>query len=62
MYGIRVPLAVDDYIWVTTDSPNNRMFEHKPLLFSTEEEAYKAAKVFGPLASVKKYEETEAFC
>lgn len=56
MYGIRVPLAVDDYIWVS-DSINSTPMNPKPLLFKTKEEAYNHAKIWGPLAVVKRYKD-----
>jgi hypothetical protein len=56
MYGIKIPLAVDDYIWVS-DHVNSTPMNPKPLLFKTKEEAYTHAKVWGPLAVVKQYRE-----
>lgn len=53
MYGIRVPMAADDFVWILED--NKDVFNPKPLLFRTEDKAYEAAKNFGPLAAVKKY-------
>lgn len=58
MYGIRVPFAKDDYIWVT-DTKNFDAFNPKPLLFDNEEDAYEIAKSFGPLAYVKKIEKND---
>ena len=56
MYGVKIPLAVDDYIWVV-DSTRSSRTDPKPLLFETKEEAYTHAEVWGPLAVVKRYEE-----
>lgn len=56
MYGIRVPLAVDDYVWVIDTNSKDVVFDPKPLLFKTKEEAITRAKAFGTLACVKKYE------
>ena len=56
MYGIRVPLAVDDYVWVIDTSSKDLVFDPKPLLFKTKDEASARAKIFGTLAYVKKYE------
>ena len=55
MYGIRVPLSVDDYVWVT-DYKHSTPFNPKPLLFETEDAAYEHLKIWGPLAQVKRYD------
>lgn len=54
-YGIKVPLAVDDYIWVTKDGRGNG-FDLQPMLYDTEDEAERAAEIWGPLAKVEPYE------
>ena len=54
MYGIKVPLAVDDYVWVC-DSKHSSAINPTPLLFSSVEEANNHASIWGPLAVVKKY-------
>lgn len=56
MYGIRVPIAVDDYLWVL-DHAKSDSFNPKPLSFKTKDEALDHAKIWGPLAVVKKIEE-----
>ena len=53
-YAIRVPLAADDYIFV---SDINSPFDIKVRLFDSEEEAKEHAVIWGPLAEVVKYEE-----
>lgn len=55
MFGIRVPLAVDDYVWVMDG--NLDAFNPKPLLFKTRDEALDNAKIWGPMAFVKEYKE-----
>ncbi len=52
-YGIQVPIAVDDYIWVTQGSS---AFDREPVLYDTKEAAKQAAVIWGPLAKVKKYD------
>lgn len=54
-YGIKVPLAVDDYIWVTEDT-GRCDFDLRPVLYNTRNEAKKAAKIWGSLARVEAYE------
>jgi hypothetical protein len=55
LYGIRVPLAHDDYIWVC-GSPDPKTFEVEPILFENKEKALEHAKIWGPLAYVKEYD------
>ena len=55
MYGIKVPLAVDDYVWVCYGSS----FDLNPVLFKTKEQAMDAAQTWGPLAMVCKWEPSE---
>lgn len=59
MFGIRVPLAVDDYIWVNNPNTNDPVFNPEPLLFETREEALDHAKIWGPFATVKEYKQEE---
>lgn len=54
-YGIKVPLAVDDYIWVTHLPADVNDFELSPVLYNTVEEARSAAKIWGPMAQVEPY-------
>lgn len=54
-YGIKVPLAVDDYIWVTEDT-GRCDFDLRPVLYNTRDEAKAAAKIWGSLARVEVYE------
>lgn len=54
-YGIKVPLAVDDYIWVTEDT-GRCDFDLQPVLYNTIDEAEAAAKKWGKLAKVETYE------
>lgn len=56
-YGIKVPLAVDDYIWVTKDSNNKLGLE--PLLFNTYSEAEEHAEIWGSMAKVVEYDQYE---
>ena len=56
-YGIKVPMAVDDYVWVTQDS-NNKL-GLKPLLFKSHSEAVEHAEIWGPLAKVVEYSKYE---
>lgn len=53
-YAIKVPLSVDDYIYVT--EPTDVPFEVKPVLYETENKAKQAASIWGPLAKVVEYE------
>ena len=53
-YGIKVPLAVDDYIWVTKDT-GSCDFNLQPVLYNTVEEATAAAKIWGPMAQVEPF-------
>jgi hypothetical protein len=56
-YAVRVPLAADDYIFVSDiDSP----FDIKVRLFDSEEEAKEHAAIWGPLAEVVEYKEEDA--
>lgn len=57
MYGIKIQLAVDDYVWVC-DSKHSTVTNPKPLLFSSKEKAHDHASIWGPLAIVKRYEES----
>ena len=57
LYGIRVPMAVDDYIWVC-GRPDPKTFEVSPILFDSKEKALESAKIWGPLAYVKEYDLT----
>ena len=54
-YGIKVPMAVDDYIWVT-ELTGCCDFDLQPVLYDTVEEAKAAAKIWGPMAQVKLYD------
>lgn len=54
-YGIKIPLAVDDYIWVTEMSDLSS-FDLQPVLYNTVEEATAAAEIWGPLARVELYD------
>ncbi len=53
-YGIKVPLAVDDYIWVTEDRGSYN-FDPRPVLYNTRNEAVRAAEIWGPMAEIKPY-------
>ena len=53
-YGIKVPLAVDDYIWVT-ESTGRCDFDLQPVLYNTVEEAEIAAEIWGPMAQVEPF-------
>lgn len=53
-YGIKVPVAVDDYIWVTKDCCGNG-FDLQPMLYDTEDAAERAAEIWGALARVEVY-------
>jgi len=53
-YGIKLALAVDDYIWVTEDT-GRCDFDLRPVLYNTFDEAEKAAKRWGSLAKVEEY-------
>ena len=53
-YGIKVPMAVDDYIWVTElAEPGD--FDPQPVLYNTAEEATAAAAIWGPMAQVEPF-------
>lgn len=54
-YGIKVPLAVDDYIWVTEDTGKCSMFELRPVLYESFDKAKAAAKKWGPMAKVESF-------
>lgn len=54
MYGIRVPIVVNEYVWVIDDTKST-FFDLQPLLFETEKEAKEYAKLWGDHAIVKKY-------
>ena len=45
-YGIKVPLAVDDYIWVTHLPTGANDFDLNPVLYDTAEEAETAAEIW----------------
>jgi hypothetical protein len=53
-YGVKVPLAVDDYIWVTKDTGSCN-FDLQPVLYDTVEEAEIAAEIWGPMAQVEPF-------
>ena len=53
-YAIRVPLAVDDYIFVTdVRSP----FDVRTKTFDSFEDAKNHAEIWGPLAEIVEYQE-----
>ncbi len=55
MYGIRIPLATDDYVWLTEHNKRN-LHNSTPLLFRTRELAVKYASDFdNNLVKVEKY-------
>ena len=54
-YGIKVPLAVDDYIWVTHLPTGANDFDLNPVLYDTAEEAETAAEIWGPMAEIKPF-------
>ena len=54
-YGIKVPMSKDDWLWVTTGTPDPKTLELKVMLFDRIEDAQKVADTFGPLAMVKEY-------
>jgi len=56
-YGIKLQIAVDDYIWVTEDNRKCGMFELRPKLYSTFKEAQAAAKTWKKFARVEPFEE-----
>ena len=56
-YGIKLQIAVDDYIWVTEDNRKCGMFELRPKLYSTFDEAQAAAKSWKKFARVEPFEE-----
>ena len=56
-YGIKLQIAVDDYIWVTEDNGKCSMFEIRPKLYRTFEEAQDAAKTWKRFARVEPFEE-----
>jgi hypothetical protein len=53
-YGIKVPMAVNDYIWVT-ELPKNGVFDVQPVLYNTFAEANAAAEIWGPMARVEPF-------
>ena len=55
-YGIKIPLAVDDYIWVTKDTGRCNMWNLEPELYDSEAEAKTAAEIWGPVAKVAEYD------
>jgi hypothetical protein len=55
MYGIKVPLGVDDYVWVLDDAASTP-FEPRPVLFDCRDKAEKHREIWGPLAIVKRYD------
>jgi len=59
MFGIRVPMSVDDYVWVTDPRANDPVFCPEPLLFETREEALDHASIWGSFATVKEYKQEE---
>lgn len=54
-YGIKVPMAVDDYIWVTKDRGQLSQDGLTPVLYDTKCEATQAAKIWGTLAKVEPF-------
>ena len=56
-YGIKLQIAVDDYIWVTEDNRKGGMFELRPKLYRTFDEAQAAAKSWKKFARVEPFEE-----
>lgn len=54
-YGIKVPLAVDDYIWVTEDTGKCGMFELQPVLYNDFDEAKAASEIWGPMAKIETF-------
>jgi hypothetical protein len=55
-YGIKVPMAKDDWLWVTTGTPDPETLELKVMLFNKIGDAQKVADKFGPLAMAKEYD------
>jgi hypothetical protein len=53
-YGIKVPMAADDYIWVT-EIPISDVFDLQPVLYNTFAEAKAAAEIWGPMARVETF-------
>jgi len=51
-YGIKVPMAVDDYVWVCTVTAPH---DPQPVLYETRAAALEAAEIWGPLARVETY-------
>ena len=56
-YGIKVPLAVDDYVWVCELGNKPAWFDPKPVLYDSRREAEERAKIWGPLARVEVYKD-----
>ena len=54
-FAVMIPLAEDDYIYVT--EPAGTMFEVEPVLYNTEKEAVEAAAIWGVNARVVEYKE-----
>lgn len=56
-YGIKIQLAVDDYIWMTEDNKKCNMFDLRPKLYKTFDEAQAAAKDWKGFVSIEPFEE-----
>jgi hypothetical protein len=55
-YAIKVPLAKDDYIYVTR--PSGAMYEVEPVLYDNKSAAQEASVIWGPFAKVVVYEQS----
>ena len=55
-YGIKVPLAVDDYVWVCNPGADAAWFDPEPVLYNSRQEAEERAKIWGPLARVESFQ------
>lgn len=60
-YGIKVPMAKDDWIWVTSGTPDPETLTLKPMLFTDVDRARDVADTFGPLAMVCVFHEDMDF-
>ncbi len=54
-YGIKVPMAKDDWVWVTTGRPDPVTLEMSVLTFDNIRDAQQVAGSFGPLAMVSEF-------
>jgi hypothetical protein len=54
-FGIKVPMAKDDWVWVTTGRPDPVTLELEVLTFDTIQDAHHLADSFGPLAMVSEF-------